>query len=212
MTIMDDKGNMSDNNKFMKMLKDSQLEDPFLVPEGYFEQSHERIVSRCADIRGQHISFQLPQGYFDTLSDRIALKVTEENLKSRVSGDGFEVPTGYFEALQRRSMLAAKQPDLDATVVVRKLSTPNWLRYAAAACAVFMVGISGYLMLNDQDAATEQTFLANVSDQELVEYLRFYSESSDLIYITEHVQRLPERTLDSDLSIDDIEFYLSNTL
>jgi hypothetical protein len=79
-------------------LKQVSSADPFTVPDGYFDELEERIVS-CKNLKEKYDKpaegFTVPAGYFDELSGNIQSRIA---IGEAVGADnlGFSVPEGYF--------------------------------------------------------------------------------------------------------------------
>lgn len=86
-------------------LKQVNSENPFSVPEGYFDSLQERIVSLktfgelTEGIEGD--CFLLPDNYFENLQANINSRLFIENF-SKSDASGFTIPENYFEELEER--------------------------------------------------------------------------------------------------------------
>lgn len=156
--------------------------------------------------------FSVPEGYFDELESRTK---TLSRMAEWKEDEGFEVPEGYFESLNDRILAAvAAEPVIRSLPErpesrIRKLVRSAGVRYAAAAAILVF---SVFLI---KDRLTEnQSTLANISDQELIQYLQFYGGTSDALMISENLNMDQSHTWSepaSGLSAEDIEWYLDNT-
>lgn len=86
-------------------LKQVNPNNPFIVPEGYFDELNQQIVSyiKIDELKksapGQ--GFDVPENYFEELSNNITARITvEENLDKETTG--LTVPDGYFDNLQQQ--------------------------------------------------------------------------------------------------------------
>lgn len=184
--------------------------NPFTVPDHYFTTLTRRTLQRCQHLKRSEDAFAPPPGYFDQLHERVLGKVAEEKLRERVGTPGFTVPAGYFDALPTTILNRVTRDRSTATVSKMVPRTRTWLRYAAAACVVFAIGIIGYAGLVSQP---EEHHLDTVSDQEIISYLELYGEPTDITYMTEYLDEEGDTTIELDeLSEADIEAYLNNTL
>lgn len=79
----------------------------FIVPENYFDELTERIVSivnltsRDADFNAVDNSFPLPENYFEELNDRINAIITLSDTADHrpLTADSFPIPEEYFNEL-----------------------------------------------------------------------------------------------------------------
>lgn len=85
-----------------EILKQISTANPFIVPDGYFDDLDSRIVARrnFSEIKDKGITggFTVPEGYFDQLTSNVSARIALE----QIAGDkpsGFVVPEGYFDGL-----------------------------------------------------------------------------------------------------------------
>lgn len=150
--------------------------------------------------------FSIPEGYFEELEADILCRVREENLKESVSEAGFGVPIGYFETLQHQ-ILEKVNPQRPRETIIRKLVGSAAIRYAAAACVLF---VSVFMI---KDALMDNgNPLADIPEQELIHYLQMYGNTQDAMLFREHaVMDRSFSDLEAEISSNDIEWYLENT-
>ena len=96
---------MKENNTYDEGMEANNLPDslrvnPFDVPEGYFKDLHESLISQVKLESLQKKNLDVPVGYFEKLQQNILSKVSEEKLKDQVKTDGFSHPDHYFSSLQ----------------------------------------------------------------------------------------------------------------
>lgn len=188
------------NGLFKSFLeKDERLMDnPFSVPEGYFDELESRTLtlSRMAEWK-ENEGFEVPEGYFEDLNDRILAAVAAEPLIRTL-------PARSEEAEEAGSGEQSKSR-------IRRLVRSVGLRYATAAVILIF---SVFLI---KDRLTEnQSPLADISDQELIQYLQFYGGTGDALVISENLYINGDQShtwsgAGSGLSAEDIEWYLDNT-
>ncbi len=163
-------------------------------------------------VAGKQMPQDVPQGYFDTLSDSILSKIkaqqniqtaTEElsELSPLLAGlskaNLYEVPVGYFENLS-----AGITEKTTETKVVSMFSRKVWIRYAAAAVLFGMIafGINFFMqqpssngpVVNIPEYKTEEqinTELAQISEDEIINYLKMTSDSKDVAAIASVVDQ-----------------------
>lgn len=156
--------------------------------------------------------FSVPEGYFDELESRT---MTLSRMAEWKKDEGFEVPEGYFEGLSDRILAAVATEPVIRTMPerpesrFRKLVGSAGLRYATAA----VILIFSVFLLKDK-LTDNQNALADISDQELIQYLQFYGGTGDALVITENLDMNHFQTWSEPaegLSAEDIEWYLDNT-
>ncbi|MBK1441603.1 hypothetical protein JHJ32_16510 [Parapedobacter sp. ISTM3] len=211
--------------------------NPYVLPEGYFEDLQQRILYRCRHIDDPQPGFVVPEGYFEQLGDSMMAKFAEQKLKDMVDEAGFSAPPAYFADLTERLLAAQKlskqtretgftvptayfdtlQDRITNRVLgremapVRKINRPRWMVYAAAACFAVIISVAGLLRLTD-DSRPNAGPLASVSDQEILNYLELYGTADDVVYISEHLDDFDKGYIGEGLSEEDIEAYLNHTL
>jgi hypothetical protein len=99
-----EKGNREWLNDYMS-LKQVNPNNPFTVPEGYFDELEQQIVSyvKLDELKKSSVEqgFTVPENYFEELGNNIQARITvEENLNKEATG--YEVPQGYFENLSQQ--------------------------------------------------------------------------------------------------------------
>jgi len=94
-----DRGNREWINDYMS-LKQVNPNNPFTVPEGYFDSLNEIILSkiRLEELKNNSTGFTVPENYFDELAGNIQARINlEEALDKETTG--FTVPENYFDEL-----------------------------------------------------------------------------------------------------------------
>lgn len=87
-------------NDYMS-LKQVNPDCPFTVPVGYFDELHQRTMSRAAldKISENGDGFAVPENYFNDMRSNLQSRTRiEETLAN--TAEGFTVPENYFEELQ----------------------------------------------------------------------------------------------------------------
>lgn len=221
-----------------KSLPEALRVNPYTVPDGYFANLQKYTLQQCLSIEEAQQAWRVPSGYFDQLSDRIFAKIKEQQLKETISEPGFSVPEGYFNRLENQFLLEknlggyATEPGFSVPAAyfetlqkniagktyqrqdapIRKISRPQWITYAAAACIALAVSIFGVIKLTIENPSTTSGHLASVSDQEILSYLELYGTDDDVMYISEQLDDFDERVIGEEISEEDIEAYLNHTL
>jgi len=220
------------------LLPEALRVNPFAVPDGYFDGLQQNILLQChmAGVR-ENAREGVPAGYFEYLTDRIFVKIEEQKLRERVSETGFTVPDGYFGQLENRVLSHLKVSEVATETgfvvpaayfetlparIAEKTSfrkktpvrniTRKWLAYAAAACVALTVVVAGISQLSFETEHASPSHLASVSDQDIVNYLELYGTDDDVLFISEQLHELSEQGISEDISADEIEAYLNQTL
>jgi len=86
-------------NEYMS-LKQVNPNNPFTVPEGYFDSLTEQILSKIKleELKKSGDGFIVPEGYFDELARNIQARIAIEEVSDKET-TGFTVPEGYFDEL-----------------------------------------------------------------------------------------------------------------
>ncbi|MGZ3751073.1 MAG: hypothetical protein ACXVB0_22235 [Mucilaginibacter sp.] len=99
-----DRGNREWLNDYMS-LKQVNPNNPFTVPEGYFDELEQQIVSfiKLDDLKNGSPSqgFIVPENYFEELSGNINARINIEKALDK-ENTGLTVPEGYFENLHEQ--------------------------------------------------------------------------------------------------------------
>lgn len=193
-------------NKSLNIEGDGLFGNPFSVPDGYFGELEARTLFYTRISSEKNTGMNVPAGYFEQLEGDILSRISEEKLRQSVNSDGFAVPPAYFEGLQAQ-ILAAVNPQKPKETIIRKLIGSAGMKYAAAACVLF----ASVFMIKDSLLQSGNP-LADIPEQELIQYLQLYGNTQDAMMFREHASM--DRNLadlDSEISSSDIEWYLDNT-
>ncbi|HTE00023.1 MAG TPA: hypothetical protein VK668_12095 [Mucilaginibacter sp.] len=99
-----DRGNREWINDYMS-LKQVNPNNPFTVPEGYFDELEQQIVSyvKLDDLKksAPEQGFTVPENYFEDLSSTIKARISVEEALDK-EDNNFTVPEGYFENLSQQ--------------------------------------------------------------------------------------------------------------
>jgi hypothetical protein len=187
--------------------------NPFLVPEGYFDEMHKQVQAQISihQFDKQQDFFQVTDEYFDSLTDQITSRVKLEHLVGSADEEVFSVAENYFNSLEQKINtkigIKAQEP-----TTVRKLSSP-WLTYAAAACitAILTFGIYTFRTSNTDNVESQ---IAQLPEEEIVNYLQLYSDAGDVpVIVGGSVENVPEVSeLLPEISDSEIEKYLKSNL
>lgn len=98
-----ERGNREWLNDYMS-LKQVNPNNPFTVPNGYFDELEQQIVSyiKLDELKNGSPSngFSVPENYFDELSNNINARIAIEEAADK-EATGFTVPKGYFDELSQ---------------------------------------------------------------------------------------------------------------
>ncbi|MBV8389629.1 MAG: hypothetical protein JO080_07515 [Mucilaginibacter sp.] len=99
-----ERGNREWLNDYMS-LKQVNPNNPFTVPDGYFDELEQQIVSyiKLDELKTGSPSngFAVPENYFDELSNNINARIAIEESADKET-TGFTVPEGYFDELSQQ--------------------------------------------------------------------------------------------------------------
>jgi len=154
--------------------------NPFSVPEGYFNESRSRVANAIfldkLKSRVTSDGFTIPDAYFSELGGEISAAIATENLKVLGSTTEYTVPKGYFEQLQS-NIVARTSAKREASVL--KLWHSSLMKYASAACFVILSTTGFYfyqqhapsLKTAYNDMATEQ-MLYDIDEDVIIDHIR----------------------------------------
>lgn len=165
-----------------------QKENPFLVPEQYFNLLPDLINSSVyyATLKDTVSSsgFSVPDQYFTTAKERIFKATTilteEEDMItfSLPKLDGYTTPDLYFEKLQARILekTTAESTSAKSTTKIVRLWRSGLLKYASAACFVLVTTFGLYtnhqnMLKESSDAANEQ-MLYDINEQDIIDNIQ----------------------------------------
>ena len=151
--------------------------NPFTVPEGYFMESANNSMRSARiynHVQSEHAGYIVPENYFNRLSKRILDKIARLESNPAV---GFAVPQDYFIRLQAE-IIQKTSAKPAANIVRLKLWQTDLMKYASAACVIFIAGTGFYF--NNQNALTNKR-TAEISREQM---LYDIDEST----IIEHIQ------------------------
>lgn len=116
----------------------------------------------------------------------------------------FSVPDGYFEQLPTQI-----QQRVTSQTAKRSVFSLSWVRYGVSFAGVLLVLLTGYLFYPTSDGASSvqpQTTLADVSDEEIIQYLQQADLSqAELIEIAGQTGVMPESSLPDKMDAETIE-------
>lgn len=170
---------MNKEDNMEKEMDDSFLDEkfkanPFLVPDNYFNNLEAQIlaVSKLPSEKTEE-NFKIPEGYFEDMNAKILSQIA---LSDTSRQNDFKVPDLYFKNLSANILAQTNIPN---TTKVVKFS---FVKYAAAAVLLIATTLGAYLY-NTNDTVSDK--LANIPEQEIVDYLKFYTDANDVSFIIE---------------------------
>jgi hypothetical protein len=99
-----DRGNREWLNEYMS-LKQVNPNNPFTVPEGYFDSLDEQVLSKIKleELKNSmpEMGFAVPENYFEDLAGNIQSRIAVEEILDKETA-GFAVPEGYFDNLEQQ--------------------------------------------------------------------------------------------------------------
>jgi hypothetical protein len=129
--------------------------------------------------------YAMPIGYFDGFTDILMQRIRLETRLVSETGAGQEIaeisplladlqkknpyklPAGYFETWKAHLPESAKMP----AKLIKMSMHSHVMRYAAVACIVALLSIAVFTISNHRKMTDPITDLANVSDQDMANYL-----------------------------------------
>jgi hypothetical protein len=191
---------MEQNNKYdeLKGLNSNLPEQnpvPYAVPDGYFDNLAENILSRVkisvnnssaseeiaalsnllADVR-RTMPYSIPEQYFESTLNDLPLLIRNEEESAILSAAGksvpYQVPVGYFNQLEPSILKKVGIHNSGSGRVVRM----KWMRLAAAAVITGIISVSGFFYLSHQPGTVIKNPVAqqlkNISTKDLEDFLK----------------------------------------
>lgn len=150
-------------------------ENPFLVPDNYFENSEEQIlaIAKLSSTKTEE-TFKVPERYFENMNAEI---LSQSNLNKASQENGFNIPESYFDELSANILektIGNKQA---------KIIRFSFIKYAAAAVILIATTFGGYMYNQTNQTVTEK--LSSIPDQEIADYLYYSTDAGDVSLIIE---------------------------
>lgn len=149
--------------------------------------------------------FTIPSNYFETLTERIENRINLATIQTLVPTDGFQVPVGYFAELTNRIHSKTQE---NKVLGRKKNMFSSWVSYSAAASVAMVIGV--FLYFNSSVYSINNK-LADVPDQEIINYLQIHSTLADTPYIIENLSEDGLQDVSTDVSSEDLEQYINST-
>lgn len=188
-----------------------QKENPFRVPEHYFEAlsstiSNSVYTEKLKESRDK-AGFTVPDQYFQSLKGRILAETTsEEQVSALPKAAGYTTPDQYFQKLQAGILAKTTgQNELKKEVPARaskiiRLWHSNLLKYASAACFILVTAFGLYL--NHQNLNKEPT-VAEIANEQML----YDIDEQDII---DHIERNAPETQKNTPTHEELETYILN--
>jgi len=193
-------------NELNSGLNPAPGDNPFSVPEGYFEglassvlakikgevpvSAAEEIAQLSPLLAGisRQLPYSVPDGYFQSNLEGLKAFTTEDEeslVLSFVSKEmPYEVPRGYFANVPE--LVLEKVSARQGKVV--HMGTRKWMRFAAAAVVTGIVAVSGFFYFNNRGGSnlTSDPVVAvkKASIQELDDFIKTTSVNDDKAQVT----------------------------
>ncbi len=117
--------------------------------------------------------FKVPALYFENLTDRIMDRVEKNVLVDDFKDNPFKVPQAYFENFSPRLIDQLQTTKTSRTITTSFKRMRMWSAAAAVVLILSLAGIYFYIQQKPVD------YLADVSENELLEYVSVYAEDFD---------------------------------
>lgn len=183
---------------------------PMSAPAGYFDQLSAVIMARIAETEGT----AAPASPTTIQEELAALSPLLAGIPKTMP---LSVPAGYFDQLSTTVMAdVADIPAPTNTPVIRRMNTRRYMKWAVAACLVALVSVSTlfFIRSNHRGNNAIENALANVSDQEIMEYLQSHTDAFDKEELTTNTPLVEENNAIpgvEELPAEAIQHYLDNT-
>lgn len=195
--------------------------NPFSIPDGYFENCDEAIISAVflngLKQKTSNNNFEVPQHYFEDLTERIQTRIALAEMPK--AGQAFAVPENYFDTLQHRiaDRIAASEPKKETKII--PLWRPRIVKYASVACFLLMASFGVYFYQNGSTAAVQQTqsaeaineqLLYDIDESTIIDHLEAQNTTSSNIKTTSASDTEMENYILSNFSSNDLSQELNN--
>lgn len=93
-----------------EILQKYQGKNPFLVPEGYFQNFSELIDSemKLAHLKANPIESDVPVSYFESFYDNLNTSILIDDIRTSVKEHDFKVPDNYFDSFTEKVLNQVK--------------------------------------------------------------------------------------------------------
>jgi len=93
-----------------EILQKYQGKNPYLVPEGYFQNFSELIDSemKLAHLKANPIESDVPVSYFESFYDNLNTSILIDDIRTSVKEHDFKVPDNYFDSFTEKVLNQVK--------------------------------------------------------------------------------------------------------
>ena len=180
----------------------------FTVPENYFNDLPEIIQSKIF-ISEFKKDVEVPEGYFDTLADKIQSEIFISELPK---GNPFTVPQNYFEELPTVILQKAIQSQKKEAKIISLFTRKNLIWSAVASIAIIL-GLNLFINRGVEDVNDKKIIeVASLEKKSIIENSELYNISeADIIDALEaNGESISEKVEISDEDKEAIDFLLDN--
>lgn len=235
-----------DSETSFQLINKIKTQNSFTAPEGYFESFADKMMSRIkleekiisvSEELAAHfpllnsidkkMPFDVPVNYFEELAYNIVsgttavdfINETSEELSPLMIGlknkNVYQTPVGYFDTFSDTVINKINQPQEAKIISFNKKK--GWLKYAAAAVVIGVIGTSSIFFFNKQHASSTNNDpvqnLAKLSDQEMVNFLEnqstpvAFSDSTSTVASLDLNNENEDKDLLKDVPDDELQQY-----
>lgn len=216
--------------QFFPALYSVNRNNVFTVPEGYFENAPEMVLTEIRTAQrtmawGRKQTFQVPENYFDTTIANVLMKIRAQQdfpvgevaeelstvaplLNKIKRRNVYSVPEGYFDAIHHSVSIQT------SAKVVSLKPKRNWKQYLIAACTLFVIASGTYLYTDVKSPYVSTNFnieksLQSVDDQDIISYLQDDRDAGPEVNSSK--QDFDFQSLIKNVSDQEIRNYLDDT-
>lgn len=207
-----------ENNEWKELapyLASLQKENPFSVPEQYFDKLSDQIKTSVYAAELKKVipasGFFVPDQYFNSLKDRILAETAE--LPALPLQSGFSTPDLYFQKLQAKILARTVESEVNAETVALPVAGPaqdvaveapmrtttkitrlwhsDLLKYASAACFILVSAFGFYLNQQNFQRETGAAEIANeqmlydMDEQDIIDHIQSTTVNQHTVSDTE---------------------------
>lgn len=185
-------------------------------------------VAPSLDVLGDSPAYEVPAGYFEAFPARLmaAIRAEEETqdvtrelselspfLASLPKQTPFSTPAGYFEGLGREVTIR-KNETQPGRIVTMGRRVKLFKRCLAAAAVAGVISVGAVMLSKSYNDNSLDRQMAQISDQEIVDYLQSNTDAFDNenIFTNVSLEEEAPSVLPEELSDAEIDSYLEDNL
>lgn len=224
--------------QLQSLLADAVLENPYQVPNGYFEGLAGQVLNRIRAMDAKtspdelsllspmvndisrEMPYSLPAGYFEQLQEKLLPLVRE---KKQTSKEELEELSPLLSRLNRQMPFSVPENYFDQLPAkalperkVVAMASRKWFRYTAAAIVTGVVATIGFFTLvkpNPEKSLAKfekklNKEIKKMSDQELADFVQSTSVQQDIVAV-EPKEEVKE--LLKDIPVSELQKFLDET-